>query len=282
MTLALELEQTEISDDVKRTKMYCHSNNYTNFYKLKIPDSKKILVEKVTSCDFSIYPDTYVWAKQEFELMYSLRDCENVAKVYHSQTIYSRKNNSKKHIMTMEFLNKGTRYFEEGDYFFKRIVAISSTLEEMSRKRIVHRDIKSENILYTPDGTAKLIDFGLAKCLDTFDLAPRACVFGTPENMSPEQARGELTLCSSDLFSFGSTIYEWIKEDYLFNHFDRTQISSSLARYSDEDLYRFKDNLKSKNSEDFVNAWGKLMSPVAAERELAPIKKVALEMLARG
>jgi eukaryotic-like serine/threonine-protein kinase len=73
---------------------------------------------------------------------------------------------------------------------------------------IIHRDLKSENVLITPAGRAKLTDFGIAK-LDSDDtVTARGTVVGTFRAMSPEQALGRAVDHRSDLFSFGILLYE--------------------------------------------------------------------------
>ena len=85
-------------------------------------------------------------------------------------------------------------------------------LEEAHRQGIIHRDLKTENVLVTSSGHAKIADFGIAKRMlhekDEKSLTADGHVLGTCRAMSPEQARGEPVDHRSDLFSFGVLLYE--------------------------------------------------------------------------
>jgi serine/threonine-protein kinase PpkA len=78
-------------------------------------------------------------------------------------------------------------------------------------KGFVHRDVKPGNILFKADGTAVLADFGIAKAMDAKSGATMAgASIGTPDYMSPEQARAEHVDGRSDLYALGAVIYEML------------------------------------------------------------------------
>lgn len=96
---------------------------------------------------------------------------------------------------------------------------IASALEAAHRAGIVHRDVKPENIIFEPDGTAKLLDFGIAKLTENLTAqatgtelpkTEQGIILGTPAYMSPEQARHQPLDGRSDLFSLGVVFYEMI------------------------------------------------------------------------
>lgn len=90
---------------------------------------------------------------------------------------------------------------------------------------VVHRDLKSDNILLTVRGGrkdfVKILDFGLAALARDPRLAPKGAVFGTPEYMSPEQARGEDAGPLSDLYALGVLFFEMLTGDLPFRSNDR-------------------------------------------------------------
>ena len=86
------------------------------------------------------------------------------------------------------------------------VAAVARALHAAHAFGFVHRDVKPANIMLLPNGEPKLMDFGIAR-LPTSDLTRAGEVFGTPSNMSPEQASGEGVDARSDLFSLGTVLY---------------------------------------------------------------------------
>jgi serine/threonine protein kinase/outer membrane protein assembly factor BamB len=85
---------------------------------------------------------------------------------------------------------------------------IGEGLQEAHKKQVVHRDIKSDNIMITKEGKAKIMDFGLAKLKGASKLTKTGTTLGTLQYMSPEQAQGREVDRRSDIFSFGVVLYQ--------------------------------------------------------------------------
>jgi len=94
------------------------------------------------------------------------------------------------------------------DQSIQVIIQIARGLQKAHEKSIVHRDIKPANIMITDDGTAKILDFGLAKLAGQTRLTKTGSTVGTAAYMSPEQAKGDPVDQRTDIWSLGVVMYE--------------------------------------------------------------------------
>ncbi|MGA8264845.1 MAG: protein kinase [Ignavibacteriaceae bacterium] len=93
---------------------------------------------------------------------------------------------------------------------------IASGLKAAHDKEIIHRDIKSENIMITPDEQLKIMDFGIAKLKGSSGLTKVGTSLGTLSYMSPEQAQGINSDHRSDIWSLGVVFYEMLTGETIF------------------------------------------------------------------
>jgi serine/threonine protein kinase len=145
-----------------------------------------------------------------------LREARSAAGLNHPNiiTVYDFGQEHGRLYMAMELLEGGDLKRAIADRSLKTLEDRLSIMEQIAsglafahENGVVHRDLKPANVHLQPDGTVKVVDFGLAKVSGS-DMTRSGMIMGTPHYMSPEQVRGEKADARSDVFSLGCIFYE--------------------------------------------------------------------------
>ncbi len=164
------------------------------------------------------------------------------------------------HYIVSEFIKGKTlrEHFEESSLKLSEMldvsIQIASALVAAHSARIIHRDIKLENIMVRADGYAKILDFGLAKLIEQKAIGledatarqnetARGVILGTVNYMSPEQAKGESVDARTDIFSFGVVVYEMIAGRTPFAGNTMSETFANLINSEPQLLSRFAEEV---------------------------------------
>jgi serine/threonine-protein kinase len=112
------------------------------------------------------------------------------------------------------------------------VMQVASALTEAHHKDIIHRDIKSQNILVSENGSIKVADFGIARAATTSTLVNTKEIIGSVHYASPEQARGGYVDARSDIYSLGIMMYELATKELPFE--GDTPVTVALKQIKDE------------------------------------------------
>jgi serine/threonine-protein kinase len=195
------------------------SGGMGSVYKAEQPEMRRYVAVKILHPRYLSRPDLVSRFRREARAMSHLSH-PNTARVF----LYGQLEDGACYFV-MEYLagrNLAQTVRAEGPMDVTRavniMVQVCGALEEAHRQGIVHRDLKPENVFLTTQGGIadypKVLDFGLAKVTEremrpgSLILTQEGMVFGTPEFMSPEQARGEKLDGRSDIYSLGVIMYE--------------------------------------------------------------------------
>jgi tRNA A-37 threonylcarbamoyl transferase component Bud32 len=109
-------------------------------------------------------------------------------------------------------------------------IEIARALQAAHDRRIVHRDVKPQNVLIDEEGTAKVTDFGIARSLTEEGLTADGRVLGTTDYVSPEQALGRDVGPQSDVYSLGIVLYEMLTGDVPFHGENQVAVAMKHVR----------------------------------------------------
>ncbi len=109
-------------------------------------------------------------------------------------------------------------------------IEIARALGAAHARHIVHRDVKPQNVLIDPEGSAKVTDFGIARTLEEDGLTADGRVLGTTDYVSPEQALGQPVTGQSDLYSLGVVLYEMLTGEVPFKGDSQVAVAMKHVR----------------------------------------------------
>jgi len=199
---------------------------------------------KVLPDTFAIDPDRLARFHREAQVLASLNH-PNIAQ------IYGFEDSGATHALVMEVVDGPTvaDRIEQGPVPLAEALAIArqiaSALEAAHEQGIVHRDLKPANVKVRPDGTVKVLDFGLAKAMDptassdvnvmnsptlTQHATQLGLILGTAAYMAPEQAKGKKVDRRADIWAFGVVLFEMLAGERAFKGDDVSDVLAAVLR----------------------------------------------------
>jgi serine/threonine-protein kinase len=198
---------------------------------------------KVLPDEFAGVPERLARFEREAKILASLNH-QNIAQIYGLEEIEGQQ------LLVMEFapgedlaglIGRGPIPV---DKVIKISLQIAKGLEAAHEKGIIHRDLKPSNIKITPEGSVKILDFGIAKALKedpqisdssrsqtlTHGATEEGVILGTAAYMSPEQARGKPVDKRTDIWSFGCLLFEMLVGCPPFRGENSSDLISSILR----------------------------------------------------
>jgi len=178
-----------------------------------------------------------------------IQEAKAAASLNHNNicTIHGVEEHDGQIFIIMEYIEGGTLReklpYTKVDDALSVALQIGEALQEAHAKGIVHRDIKSDNVVLTSKGQAKVMDFGLAKLKGSLKLTRSSSTVGTLAYMAPEQIQGGEVDARSDIFSFGIVFYEMLSGKTPFRGEHDAAMMYSILNEEPESILKHRSEL---------------------------------------
>jgi TolB-like protein/Tfp pilus assembly protein PilF/predicted Ser/Thr protein kinase len=180
-----------------------------------------------------------------------MREAQAAAALDHPNicTVYEFDEDEEKSFISMAYIQGQNlrKKIESGPLELEEALRIATQvaegLQEAHKKGVVHRDIKSGNIMIDARGQAKIMDFGLARMTGTTLLTQEGAAIGTIAYMSPEQARGKEVDHRTDIWSLGVVLYEMLTGKLPFKGDHEQAVVYSILKEKPEPISGLKSDI---------------------------------------
>ena len=182
--------------------------------------------------------------------------------------IYDIQEHEEEQFIIMEYVDGITlnRKMQEGKLELKDVIdyaiQIGEALHAAHNKGIVHRDVKSDNIMVTTTNQIKVMDFGLAKLKGSVKLTKASSTIGTLAYMAPEHLQGADVDARSDIFSFGVVLYEMLAGRLPFKGEYDSAMMYSILNEEPEPIEKHRDDL----SPESIHLLNRALEKIPEER----------------
>ncbi len=181
--------------------------------------------------------------------------------------VYDVGDEGKKHYIVMEYVKgytlkqlikkRGAIPYKEAVWIMRQI---AGALMEAHRNGIIHRDVKSQNVLIKPDGTIKLSDFGIALANGSMQITSKNSVLGSVHYLAPELSRGRHASMQSDIYSLGIVFYELLTGDVPYKAETSVQVALMHVKNNIPSVRKINPNIPQSVENIIIKATAKSIS----------------------
>ena len=178
--------------------------------------------------------------------------------------VYDVGDDGNSHYIVMEYVKgytlkqlikrRGAIPYKEAVWILKQL---AGALMEAHRKGMVHRDVKSQNVLIKDDGTIKLTDFGIALAQGAMQITHKDSILGSVHYLAPEVAKGQVATMQSDIYSLGIVFYELLTGDVPYKADNAVQVALMHVKNKIPSVRRYDPNIPQSVENILIKATAK-------------------------